>query len=141
LIDKASIEDVICHTSEPNLDYIASGPPPPNPSELIMLPKMNAIIEELKKTYDAIIIDSPPTGLVTDGILLMKNVDIPIYVLRAEYSKKSFVKSLSKLKQQSGVDNLSLVLNGVKRNGKINYGYGYGYYEEKKPKSFLARFF
>jgi Mrp family chromosome partitioning ATPase len=57
-------------TQIPHLDVILSGPVPPNPSELIMSDGMSELIEELKKTYDYIILDTPPVGLVSDALEL-----------------------------------------------------------------------
>jgi capsular exopolysaccharide synthesis family protein len=149
LIGRMELDEVIRKTLYDNLDYISSGPPPPNPSELILLPEMDEIIEKLGEKYDVIIMDSPPIGLVTDGIILMKKADIPVYILKAEYSKKGFLKSIGKLQQQKGINHLSLILNGFKRRNQSAYGYGYGYgygyedqgyYEDKDKKRFFGLF-
>lgn len=147
LIGKMALNEVIRNTSYNNLDYIASGPPPPNPSELILLPEMDDILKKLREQYDVIIMDSPPIGLVTDGIILMKKADIPVYILKAEYSKKGFLKSINKLQNQKGISHLSLILNGFKRRNQSAYGYGYGYgyedrgyYEDKDKKRFFGLF-
>ncbi len=147
LIGKMSIDEVIHNSDQENLDFISSGPPPPNPSELILLPEMDVILEKLKGKYDVIIMDSPPIGLVTDGIILMKKADVPIYIIRSEFSKKAFLKSIKKLQTQKGMGHLSIILNGLKRRGGMtgygygyNYGYGADYYIEKKRKKFFGLF-
>jgi Mrp family chromosome partitioning ATPase len=63
-----------------HLDVILSGPVPPNPSELIMSDGMSELIEELKKTYDYIILDTPPVGLVSDALELAQYSDVT-YIL------------------------------------------------------------
>ncbi|MEN9347501.1 MAG: hypothetical protein RLZZ77_1012 [Bacteroidota bacterium] len=131
LIGKASLQDTIHKSQQENLDYITAGPIPPNPSELIIGARMTQLLEELKKMYDVIILDTPPVGLVTDGILLLKQVDYPIYVFRADYSKKHFVHVADRLINENQIP-LSVVLNGVdldrnKYNDRYSYGYGYGY--------------
>jgi capsular exopolysaccharide synthesis family protein len=68
LIKQKSLDEIINHTQIPHLDVILSGPVPPNPSELIMSDGMSELIEELKKTYDYIILDTPPVGLVSDAL-------------------------------------------------------------------------
>jgi capsular exopolysaccharide synthesis family protein len=97
LIGRSELKECISKTSLENLDIISAGPVPPNPSELIMRPQLNDIFEELHKEYDIIIVDSPPVGLVTDGILIMQKADLPIYVVRSEYSKKQYLKNINKL--------------------------------------------
>ena len=57
------------------------------PSELIMRDEFDQTIEKLKKLYDVIMVDTPPTGLVTDGVLIMKKIDLPLYIVRSEYTK------------------------------------------------------
>lgn len=130
LIEKDTIEDTIRHSELENLDFITAGPIPPNPSELIINGKIESILEELKKSYDVIIIDNPPVGLVTDGISIIKMADYPIYIFRAEYSKKNFIQNVDRLYNENQMSKLSIVLNGVdinKRSYGYNYGYGYGY--------------
>ncbi|UXX80223.1 polysaccharide biosynthesis tyrosine autokinase [Reichenbachiella carrageenanivorans] len=131
LIGKNKIEECIKESELENLHFISAGPMPPNPSELLLSPKFDEFLENLKKTYDVIFLDSPPVGLVTDGILVMKKADLPIYVVRADYSKRSYLKSVHNLISNNKFDHLSVILNGVNTSkGSYGYGYGYGYYEE-----------
>lgn len=109
-----------------NLDFITAGPIPPNPSELILNGNINELLESLKKEYDYVIIDNPPIGLVTDGLSLMQKADYPIYVFRADYSKRIFVKNAEKLYYTNKIKNLCVVINGVNIN-KSYYGKGYNY--------------
>jgi hypothetical protein len=60
----------------------------------------------------------------------MKKVDVPLYVVKAHYSRKVFGKGIDKLVQSNNFHNLSIVLNSVKHMtgyGGYKYGYGYGY--------------
>lgn len=131
LIGKETVEDCIQESELENLHFISAGPMPPNPSELLLSPRFDEFLDTLKKTYDVIFLDSPPVGLVTDGILVMKKADLPIYVVRADYSKRSYLKSVHNLISNNKFEHLSVVLNGVKSGkGSYGYGYGYGYYED-----------
>jgi capsular exopolysaccharide synthesis family protein len=131
LIGKHSMDECIQKSTLANLDFITAGPVPPNPSELIISKRMDAIMEQLLEHYDYVIFDTPPVGLVTDGVSLLKKVDIPVYVFRAEYSQKPFIQVADKLINENLI-NLNVVLNGVDldRNRytyRYSYGYGYGY--------------
>ena len=91
---------------------------------------MDELLESLKEIYDIIIIDNPPVGLVTDGIYAIQRADYPIYIFRADYSKKNFVQNVDRLINENKITKLSVVLNGldVERNRYgYYYGYGYGY--------------
>ncbi len=130
LIGKDSIESAIQHSSLENLDFITAGPIPPNPSELIISLKMDEILALLKTKYDVVIIDNPPVGLVSDGITMIQKADYPIYIFRADYSKRNFIQNVDRLFNESNIKKLSVILNGVdveRNNYGYNYGYGYGY--------------
>jgi capsular exopolysaccharide synthesis family protein len=145
LIGKAKLQDCIRKSPTKGLDYITAGPIPPNPSELLLNPQLDVILEELKKEYDVIIADNPPVGLVTDGIIMLQKADFPIYVFRADYSKKQFIQNADRLKNENHFDKLSVILNNVdisRNRYGYNYGYGYGYgygytygyYDDEKKK-------
>ncbi|TDI69345.1 MAG: polysaccharide biosynthesis tyrosine autokinase [Bacteroidetes bacterium] len=131
LINKHSLKECLLHTNLENLDYLPAGPTPPNPSELLMGKEVDQLFKEMKQHYSTIILDTPPVGLVTDGILAMKKADIPIYIIRADYSRKDFVNTLNRLAKTDRFKNLSIILNSVQITSKRGYGYGYGkdYYE------------
>lgn len=150
LIGKDTIENCVNHSELEGLDFITAGPIPPNPSELIINGEIDNIIEKLKKTYDTIIVDNPPVGLVTDGISMIKKADYPLYVFKANYSKKHFVENVERLITDNKVSKLSVILNNVdtqKNTYGKGYGYGYttygGYYsdtnEAKKKFSFFSK--
>jgi capsular exopolysaccharide synthesis family protein len=155
LINKHTIEECLHETEVGNLKFITSGPIPPNPAELILSQKLKDVVEELKKSYDYILFDTPPLGLVTDGLEVIKSADFPIYILRADYSDKSFITNLDKLIDDNKVTHLSVILNDVGRGVSgyyygyggygysYGYGYGFGYYsDETKPqRTFLNKIF
>ncbi len=64
--------------------------------------------------------------------------DLPIYVFKANYSKRFFVNKLKEVTELDEIKKLSIILNGVKMS-KSKYGYGYGYYEEDNKKSIFKR--
>lgn len=126
LIGKDEIADCVQHSNLKNLDFITAGPIPPNPSELILSKRMDETIEELKRMYDVIVVDNPPVGLVTDGIRMVSMADYPIYILKANYSKKNFILNVEKLVNENNISKLGIILNNVDNN-RNNYGYGYSY--------------
>jgi tyrosine-protein kinase Etk/Wzc len=140
LIGKHSISECIHNTSMHNLHFIPSGPTPPNPSELIMRDEFKALVDKLHETYDIVFIDSPPVGLVTDGILIMRHVDIALYVLRINYSKRSFKANLNKLVQTTNFKQMGVIVNAVQNvhTYGYGYGYGYGYYENGKKEGSIG---
>lgn len=157
LSNNRTLEEVIQETEFLHLDVITAGPIPPNPSELINKKELGAILEQLKQVYDYILIDCPPVGIVTDALDIYKNADIPIYVLRAGYSKKEFLENINHIREENQIP-LSVILNDFGngasafasiKDKKYGYGYGYGqkyssgygyYAEDDVPKGFFAKF-
>ena len=97
------------------------------------------MLEELKNHYDFILLDTPPVGLVTDGIMAMKRADISIYVFRANYSKKDFVQSLLRITKVNKFTNVTTLLNALPSTNESYYGAGY--YEETDNTSWLKSIF
>ncbi len=128
LLSNTQVDDAIKNTEIENLHYISSGPVPPNPSELILRECFSNLLNKLKDRYDTIIIDTPPIGLVTDGLLVMEKVDIPLYIVKSGYSKRSFTENINKIYSNKKFKKLGVILNAV--DDSTRYGYGYGYYEE-----------
>lgn len=132
LIGKSTIKASTQNSKIEGLDFITTGSVPPNPSELILRKEFGDFIDDLRKKYDVVILDTPPVGLVTDGLLAMQKADLPIYVLKADFSKRSFVQNVNRILATGQFNNLSIILNATTSSG-TGYGYGYGkkstYYE------------
>lgn len=148
LIKQKTLDEIVNHTHIPFLDVILSGPIPPNPAEMIMSEGMGALIEELKKKYDYIILDTPPVGLVSDALELAQYCDVTLYIVRQNFTKKDMITLLNNRVKRGELNNTSIILNGLENKAKYGTGYGYGYgygayangyYEEDKPKSIYQR--
>ncbi len=127
LINKSNLEDIITKTNIKTLDVIASGPIPPNPAELLDSPKMNELLSILNTKYDYVIIDTPPIGLVTDGVIIMQYADANLYIVRHNYSKIKSLSVVNNIFKNKNISNLNIVINDYTENEGYGYGYGYGY--------------
>ena len=127
LVGKASIDEIIQPSGKlPNLDIVTAGPVPPNPAELIASDRCSQMFTELKERYDYIIVDTPPLLWVTDALLLMKQVDTSIFIIRQGVTnKKALEVVISDLEQRKY--SVSLVVNGINYQGSYGYRYSYGY--------------
>src|SRR5688572_9285808 len=139
LIKKNSWQECLLKTQLDNFDVIPSGPQPPNPSELLLNGEFTSMLDELKEHYDFILMDTPPVGLVTDGIMAMKRADISIYVFRANYSKKDFLHSMQRITKVNKFTHVTTVLNALPSTQETYYGAGY--YEEPSSKPLLKSIF
>jgi capsular exopolysaccharide synthesis family protein len=133
VIGKNTIEECIKHTVIENLDAILSGPLPPNPSEIILTKELEAIIQYGKANYDYLIVDTPPVGLISDAIMLMKMADISLFVLNTTFPFKESIENAHEIKEMNKLGHFGFILNGVKRRrsryyyNRYSYGTGYGY--------------
>ncbi len=147
--EKKEISEFIKTTvQDPNLYLISSGPTPPNPSEILLSEKLPDLIEQLKKTFDFIIIDSAPVGLVSDALTIGKFSDLSLYVVRQNYSLKHGLVYLNDLIKNNKLRRSYLVVNDISASsggyyGYSSYGYGYGYgygdYGQEVKKSFFSK--
>ena len=125
----------------PGLDFMSCGTTPPNPSELLMLPEFNELIEWGSKEYDLVIIDSPPILSVTDATLIGRHAGINMLVAKYEITTTKELLATMRRCQQSGVEVKGCILNGVVHRAAGYYGYGhyayqdYNYSKGRKKKS------
>lgn len=119
-----ALDDIIIKQPlTPGLDIIEAGPIPPNPGELLSSDRLAMMIDELRKEYDYIIIDSAPVGMVSDTLTLDRFSDATVYVTRAKHTTISDLKFADRLFEQGRLKRMSLVINGT----SAHQGYGYGY--------------
>jgi len=123
------LDDVIVHDEKSGLDILSAGLIPPNPLELLSNAKFAAVMSILKDKYERIIIDSPPTLAVSDALILSKQSDSVIYVVRSESTKKAVVKKgLSRLIEiEAKIDGIVLNRVNIKKGGEDSYEEYYGY--------------
>lgn len=141
LAHQAIAEDIILHSSQENLDFIVSGPIPPNPSELLHSSRMTDLITALKLKYDIIMIDTAPIGLVSDAIPLIRISDINVFVIRSGKTKFYAATVPQRIAQEYHLNNTVIILNAfaedllhsryytTKFTGE-NYGQRYYYYSD-----------
>ncbi|MBN8858110.1 MAG: polysaccharide biosynthesis tyrosine autokinase [Sphingobacteriales bacterium] len=121
----------------PNLYVIGCGPVPPNPSELLLDPQVPVLFDKLKNTFDCIIIDSAPVGLVSDAFTLSNYANASLYIVRHGYTLKRQLAMINDLYMQKRLSQMGLVINDIQTQGRYKgyygygggsyYGYGYGY--------------
>ncbi len=136
--------------SVPNLFVIAAGPTPPNPAELLSSESVAALFVELRRQFDFVILDSPPTITVADSMILAAHADGVILVAHGGVTTRESLRHTRKLIGNTNARVLGVVLNNVDvRSADYRYyysyyygdyyrhmveGYGYGHEPEDKPK-------
>ena len=126
-LTKAEIERQIQPSGvNDNLDLLLAGPVPPNPTELLARDNFVKTMDVLKETYDYVILDTAPVGLVTDTLQIGRVADLTVFVTRADYTPKSMISMINTFAQEKKMPNPCVVLNGIDMSRR-KYGYYYGY--------------
>ena len=109
-----------------NLFILPGGAVPPNPTELLARDDLEKAIEILKASFDYVILDTAPVGMVTDTLLIGRTADLSVYVCRADYTRKAEFTLINELSENNKLSNLCIAINGLDLQKK-KYGYYYGY--------------
>ncbi|WP_313114920.1 GumC family protein [Aequorivita sediminis] len=138
---ETSTEDYLQPASiQKNLWLMPAGAVPPNPAELLMQDRTAKMFDELAAKFDYVVVDTAPSMLVTDTILINKFADITIYTVRAGFTYKNLLNFPLDNRKNGKLKNLAFVLNNVSMD---NFGYGnkYGYTYGQTKKTFWQKMF
>jgi len=122
---KVGLDEIIRPSAiTPALDIISRGTFVTNPSELLENDRLGSLIDQLKDTYEYILIDSPPVHLVTDALIISRFANNTLYLIRQGFTMKSELKYIKGLILENKLPDIQIIFNGI--NNK-RYGYGYEY--------------
>jgi len=127
LIGKVEAPEIVMKSDNENLYFVPSGVIPPNPAELLQTQRLKDFLDYLDQNFDVIIFDTPPMGLVSETIDLMRLFDINLYVVRQNYTNKDHLVMINDLFNNKQVKNVYGVFNGIINSGYHYEGYNYGY--------------
>ena len=128
-------DEAICKTDIPGMFLLLAGSKVPNAAELLGSQKFTYLMGELKKTFDYVIIDSAPLGLVIDCAVMAPSVDGVMMVVDTTNNNAKLERKVKLQLEKVGAKILGVVLTKVDTTGKHGYygkAYGYGYGEKKK---------
>lgn len=129
LVGDCELSEALLTNTPFDFDFLRAGTIPPNPGELIHSDKLTELLEQLRKEYQFIVIDSSPIGIVPDAFAIVEQSDLCLYVIRCMETNKSFCKQT--LEQMSEMienpEKIQIVLSDIPTEGRHSYGSGYGY--------------
>lgn len=126
----AAVAGYLQATMVPNLSLLASGPIPPNPSELLGSPRFRAVLQELKQQADVVLVDTPPALAVADPALVAARADGVIVVVEAGAARVQSLVRAKEVLQRSSARVLGVVLNKLSQRS-ADYYYYYRHYGAK----------
>ena len=127
LLGRTALEDAIQPWGDGTLQVLASGPLPPNPSELLGSAGMSELLRTLEGQFDLILIDAPPLLPVTDAAVLGAICSGVLMLIRSNSTRREQVARATATVNAVGATILGTILNMVPTKGPDAYAYGYGY--------------
>lgn len=125
ILGEATQDTVIKQTEIPNLWVLPCGPLPPNPAELLMSKRFEAVLADLAGRFDRVILDSPPLQAVTDAVVLSRRVDGVIMVVRAGKTIRDELKRSARQIHDVGGSMFGVVVNEFDSTNRGAYYYSY----------------
>nr|NIT13832.1 polysaccharide biosynthesis tyrosine autokinase [Candidatus Dadabacteria bacterium] len=133
LVGKVDISNIILNTEITGLDFISSGPIPPNPAELLGSKRMKELINTLTQRYEHVIIDGAPIAAFADSRLLSRLVDGVLLVTSVGITQKNMLKtSIEEIRKVRGRIIGTIVNRLDSSRDKYKYKYYYYYSDEKR---------
>ena len=134
LAGQEELESVIHSLEAPRLSFIPAGAVPPNPAELMSSARMREIVASLRSRYDFVIIDTPPVLPVTDAVVLAREADAVVLVVRGHGTPSGLVREARDRLLMTGAPLLGVVVNDVDLNWGDLYLYE-NYYQPPAPEA------
>jgi len=128
VLGSCTFEQAVIQSQYDNLDFLATGAYPPNPSELLMTERFKQVLETAAKRYDLVIIDTAPILAVTDAALIGQHAGTNFMVLASNAHEVSEIELALKRVSANGVKINGVVFNFNRKEKNLHsYGYGYRY--------------
>lgn len=118
LTGEGNWQHLVQQTGDKNLDYLACGPVPSNPSELLSSGRMQSLIHEALANYDFVLLDSPPLLSVSDGRILATEVEATVLVIRGHTTPRELVRKARWQVSSVGGNLVGAVLNHADIRGE-----------------------
>jgi capsular exopolysaccharide synthesis family protein len=115
----------MCTELFPGLEVLSTGPTPPNPAELLISGRLAPLIGQARQLFDYVLIDSPPTELVSDPMIIATQADAVILVLNSEETGKGSLHKAMRNLEAVGANVLGTVINKAPKAKPGRYGYSH----------------
>ena len=121
---KLPLKDAVVHEPDLNADVLMSESPTSNAADIFSSHAFVEFMKKARKSYDYIVIDTPPVLAVPDARIIGRHVDTTLYTVRWDHTTQSQVSQGLKELAQVNVDVAGLVLAQIDQKGLKRYGYG-----------------
>ncbi|CAB3768474.1 polysaccharide biosynthesis tyrosine autokinase [Paraburkholderia solisilvae] len=130
LSGQISLDEAIRQTDTPGLSFISCGERPPNPSELLMSPRLPQYLDALQKRYDVVLIDTPPVLAVTDASIIGGYAGSTFFVVRSGMHTENEISDSLKRLSVAGVHVQGAIFNAMPSRARGGYDRSYAAVQE-----------
>jgi len=123
-----TVQQTVHRQVVPNLDFLATGQLPPNPSELLTSESFASTLQKLSESYDYVLIDAPPVLVASDASAIAAQAGSVLMVARADLSTMGELKESMRRLSLGGKTAAGVLLNGVDTRRRSYSSYRYGRY-------------
>ena len=114
-----------CKEPIPGLHLLSAGPIPPNPAELLSSARFSELVGQARRLFDYVLIDSPPTGLASDPMIIATRADGVLLVLDSKGTSKGSLRKAVRNLEAVRANVLGTVMNKARKTETVIYGYNY----------------
>jgi len=121
----ASLQDILSTTKVRCLSFIRAGNPDVHLAELLESQVMERFIKEARASFDYIVVDNPPIGILSDAKIIASHAAINLFVLRIGVSTRKELAAINKTAEEETIPNMIVALNDVPRRARADKKAGY----------------
>ncbi|BFU34925.1 polysaccharide biosynthesis tyrosine autokinase [Enterobacter asburiae] len=125
----AEWQEAVQRVEKGGFDVLTCGPQPSHPVELLMSERFQAVMSQIDKLYDIVIVDTPPVLAVTDALLIARAAATTLLVARFGKTSVKEIENCLKRLQQMGVQVNGAILNDIVKSAALYYNSGYSHYD------------
>ena len=115
----------VCTEPFPGLKMLSAGPIPPYPTELLSAGRFEELLGQARQLFDYVLVDSPPTELVSDPMIIAAQVDAVLLVLDSQGTSKGSLRKAVRNLEAVGANVLGTLMNKAPKAATGRYGYSY----------------
>jgi capsular exopolysaccharide synthesis family protein len=134
ILGSASLDEIISKTQMKNLCTISAGLSLKQPGIIMSHAKLTIALEELKSHFDIVVVDTSATTYAIEGIRIMKEAFINLFVIRINKTKQQYLYNADQLAEQYNLLNMHIILNGVHQASNFNASFSGSRYSYEPSK-------
>ena len=120
-----SFKEILSATQTAGLSFVKAGNPDVRLAELMDSPQMEEFMKQARASFDFVVIDNAPIGILSDAKTIASFADVNLFVLRIGFSTKKELSYINRTAEEETIRNMIVVLNDIPIRTRLNKKSGY----------------